>query len=169
MKRTLFPKILHAPRSTLIAKRGFALLYSVLVASLLLAIGLSIFNITIKELMLSSSARDSEFAFFAADTGTDCALYWDYVGNAFTAESPAGSITCTGQTVPVATQVNGESSVHTFSLDLGADNPYCAEVMVEKTATPDGLFVNTAVISRGYNTCDTGNPRRVERAIRVNY
>jgi hypothetical protein len=166
MKDNQQPTTINQP---LTAKRGFALLYAVLVASLLLAIGLSIFNITIKELILSSSARDSEFAFFAADTGTDCALYWDYVGGAFGAESPAGSITCVGQTVPVSTEVDGEDSTHTFSLDLGADNAYCTEVTVEKTATSDGLFVGTSILSRGYNTCDAGNPRRVERAIRVTY
>ena len=34
-------------------KKGFALLYSVLIASVLLAIGLAIFNITIKELLIN--------------------------------------------------------------------------------------------------------------------
>jgi len=169
MKLKIFTSMLHVPSFVLHAKRGFALLYSVLVASLLLAIGLSIFNITIKELVLSSSARDSEFAFFAADTGTDCALYWDYVGGAFSTEDPAASVNCAGQTAPVTTEVDGENSTHAFSLDLGADNPYCTDVTVEKTSIEGGLFRSTTIVSRGYNTCDAENPRRVERAIRVNY
>jgi hypothetical protein len=56
---------------------GFTLFYAVLVASLLLAIGLAIFNITFKEVVLSSGARESANAFYAADTGLECALYWD--------------------------------------------------------------------------------------------
>lgn len=59
------------------ARRGFTLFYAVLTSSLLLAIGLAIFNITFKELVLSSGARESSNAFYAADTGLECALYWD--------------------------------------------------------------------------------------------
>src|SRR5581483_9987816 len=60
--------------------KGFAMLFAVLVASLLLAIGISIFNLTVKELILSSSGRESQFAFYAADTGAECAIYWDFKG-----------------------------------------------------------------------------------------
>ncbi len=58
-------------------QRGFTLFYAVLISSLLLAIGLAIFNITFKEVILSSGARESANAFYAADTGLECALYWD--------------------------------------------------------------------------------------------
>ncbi len=56
---------------------GFTLFYAVLVSSLLLALGLAIFNITYKELILSSGARESATAFYAADAGLECALFWD--------------------------------------------------------------------------------------------
>ena len=67
--------------------RGFTLFYAVLVTSLLLSLGLAVFNITIKELVLSSDARESQSAFYAADTALECALFWDleYTG----APSPA--------------------------------------------------------------------------------
>jgi hypothetical protein len=42
---------------------------------------------------------------------------------------------------------------------------YCAIVTVEKRAS-DG---KTYIKSKGYNTCDTGNTRRVERGIEVDY
>jgi hypothetical protein len=58
-------------------KGGFALLFSVLVSSLLLTIGLSIFSIALKELALSTASRQSIYAFYAADSGRECALYWD--------------------------------------------------------------------------------------------
>lgn len=67
-------KTKRAPRNT---TGGFTLFYSVLVSSLLLAIGLAILNITLKEFTLSSGARDSETAFYAADSALECALYWD--------------------------------------------------------------------------------------------
>ncbi len=68
---------LHATRYTFCGTRGFTLFYAMLISSLLLAIGIAIFNITFKELTLSSGARESANAFYAADTGLECALYWD--------------------------------------------------------------------------------------------
>ena len=59
------------------SKRGFALLFAVFIAGLMTTIGLAIFNITIKEVTLSGTGRESQFAFYAADTGAECALYLD--------------------------------------------------------------------------------------------
>jgi hypothetical protein len=69
-------------------QNGFALLFSVLTASLVLSVGLAILNLTLKEFVLSSQIRDSQFAFYAADAGLECALYWDlkhpeYAGSIF--------------------------------------------------------------------------------------
>src|ERR1700733_8237439 len=61
--------------------KGFTLLFAVLVSSLILAIGLSVANLTIKEIQLSGTGRASQFAFYAADTGSECALYWDIKGD----------------------------------------------------------------------------------------
>jgi Tfp pilus assembly protein PilV len=58
-------------------KKGFALLFSVLVSSLLLTIGLSIFNIALKELAISRASRQSIYAFYAADSGREYVLYRD--------------------------------------------------------------------------------------------
>ncbi len=59
-------------------KKGFSILFASLVASLVLAIGLAILRITIKQITLASAGRESQHAFYAADTGTECALYLDY-------------------------------------------------------------------------------------------
>ena len=57
--------------------KGFVILFAVLLVSITLVIGLSLFNITFKQLVLSSVARDSQFAYFAADSAMDCARHWD--------------------------------------------------------------------------------------------
>ncbi|GMU74464.1 MAG: hypothetical protein AMXMBFR44_6610 [Candidatus Campbellbacteria bacterium] len=62
---------------------GFTLFYAVLISSLLLAVGLAVLNITYKEFVLSSGARDSETAFYAADSSLECALYWDSASRPF--------------------------------------------------------------------------------------
>lgn len=142
-------------------EHGFTLLLATLVAGLLLAIGLAIFNITIKEVLLSSIGRESQFAFFAADTGTECALFWDQQHDAF-ATSSQTTIECGGETATVGGQGYGNPT--TFTLDF-APLPYCTTVSVTKFESPR----RTIIESKGYNTCDTGNPRRVERAIRVQF
>lgn len=58
-------------------QKGFALLYSVLVAVLVVAVGASVVSLAIKQVVLTGTARESEYAFYAANTGIECARYWD--------------------------------------------------------------------------------------------
>jgi hypothetical protein len=57
-------------------KKGFAMLFSVLTASFLITIGMSIFNISLKELMISTSVRDSQTAYYASQSAYECFKYW---------------------------------------------------------------------------------------------
>lgn len=57
--------------------KAFTLFVSMLVASLLLAVGFSIGNIIVKQLRLSASGGGSQVAFYAADSASECALFWD--------------------------------------------------------------------------------------------
>lgn len=56
---------------------GFALLMAVLISGLFLAIGATIYRIALIEIVLSSTGKDSQFAFYAADSGAECALFWN--------------------------------------------------------------------------------------------
>lgn len=139
-------------------RAGFVLLYAVLVASIALSVGLSIYSISLKELRISSSSRDSQLAFYAADAGTECALYWDIQERAFSTTTPTNVITCAGSNMTV-----GGGVISDFSLPA-LPNGACASVNVNKSSP-----VQTVITSRGYNTCNSGDPRRVERALRVAY
>ena len=55
---------------------GFALLLTLVIVSVVLAIGLSLLQITSKQASLSSVARESEIALNAATTGTECMQYY---------------------------------------------------------------------------------------------
>ncbi len=61
-------------------EKGFTLLFAILVSVMVLAVGASIINISLKQIILSGSGRESQFAFYAANTGLECALYWDLNG-----------------------------------------------------------------------------------------
>lgn len=150
-------------------KAGFTLLFAVLISNLILAIGIATFNLTVKQVILSSAGRESQFAFFAADSGVECALFWDFEHNAFAVSQPIGQIICNGATITEADDggsLGGRpyGTATTFTFNFPPD-PYCAKVSVTKYDNPR----RTVIDSRGYNTCDIGNPRRVERGIRANY
>ncbi len=168
------------------------MLFAVLTASVLLSIGVSIFNLTIKELTLSSSGRESQFAFYAADSGAECALYWDLNATEIFATSSAArnpsdsSPDCVDtsgveQTFSVTpSSSNANNATTTFSLripnpDLTEVEPQCVTVTVAKNLLTSGS-VQTTINSRGYNVgtvsgtaCTSSDPNRVERAIRVTY
>jgi len=55
---------------------GFALLISLLVVGVVISVGLSILDLSIKQVRLSSNAKQSELAFHAANAGMECARYW---------------------------------------------------------------------------------------------
>ena len=176
---------------------GFTVLFAVLVASILLAVGASIFNITVKNLLFSSSGRDSLKAFSAADAGLECAQYWDRNSDGiFGAHDvkkldPSEEIKCMG-VVLINTEdefpgpatgwdVSGPTSdgvvTSRFSINtesFGTGGAVCATVTVTKKAT-GALLENgqmgtrTIIDSRGYNTCDDTNPRRLERGVKLTY
>jgi len=166
------------------SRRGFVLSLAVLVSGILLSIGLAIFSSALKELILSSSGRESQFAFYAADTGSECALYWDirhpgFPTSVFATSSdstilPDGSgVFCNTEDITVVAtgwdpangwDVSGLSgSSATTVFDMAFANGSCATVTVIKDSG------TTQIDSRGFNTCDIGNPRRVERGLRVSY
>ena len=57
--------------------RGFTLLFASLIGALVIAIGMAILNITLKQIILASAGRESQQAFYSADAGVECALYLD--------------------------------------------------------------------------------------------
>ena len=169
---------------------GFALLFAVLVASVLLSIGASIFNLTLKELTLSSSGRESQFAFYAADTGAECALYWDFKATplyvfATSSASQASSWrdsyidsmspTCAGGSIsasvktPIST--SALSAVTQITLNIPNASPeFCAIITVTKSASSPGGVISTVIESRGYNTpCASTDSNKIERGLRVSY
>ncbi len=61
--------------------KGFTLLMSVLVVSIMLGIGVGISVLITGEIYLSNIGRLSQVAYYAADAGVECAIYWDTLHN----------------------------------------------------------------------------------------
>jgi len=163
---------------------GFALLFAVITASVLLTIGLSIFNISLKELLLSTASRDSQVAFYAADSARECALYWDIRQSAFP--------TCIGDDCDSDNYFSGNSPIicGTKEIILNRGGFIEGETVYTTTGTflysepqdissttPDALFsvektyisgeINTEIKTFGHNA-EIGE-RRVERGIKQTY
>jgi Tfp pilus assembly protein PilX len=130
-------------------ERGVTLLVAMVITATLLLVSTGVVALAVKEASISNTAKNSQFAFYAADSGIECALYW-LTKNTTALGTP---VTCGNS----ATVYNGIP----FHFDIVS--PYCATVDV---TTVSG---KTQVESRGHNTCDITSPVRVERALRVTY
>lgn len=153
MKIINFKKIKNLPdRMTPVVRagnRGVVILFAVTISSILLAIALGVLDIAFKEVKFGTSAKDSNNAFFAADSGIEKVLFLDKPPSAYATPSVPPPVV-----VPY----------------LGSSGVSCAKVSITKNA--DGT---TNVISKGYNigdadgSCNSTNPDRIERQIEVNY
>lgn len=149
-------------------ERGFTLLMAALVGSLVLSLGLSIVAIARKSVTLSSIGRDSQFAFYAADTGAECALYWDIRHNIFASSTPPGDVSCDGETLSL--DLPGTPPfTEPYSISfLYEPNGYCAEVTVTKNAT----HPRTEIHADGYSVTCTQietSARSLQRSVELRY
>ncbi|MDP3935293.1 MAG: hypothetical protein Q8Q46_03710 [Candidatus Giovannonibacteria bacterium] len=137
-------------------KRGVTLLLAVFISALALSIGLGIFTIIFGELGISGTFKESLEALYAADSGVECALFWDIKQQAFST-STSHNINCAGNTATV-----GGSTLSIF--DLNFSNSSCAHVRLQKTDS------ETIITSLGENiACGLTGPRTVQRGLEVKY
>lgn len=144
-------------------EHGIAIYIAVIITATLILVSFSILSLALKQISISGAGRDSQDAFYAADSGAECALFWDVhnpVNPAQSAFDPLSiqTITCNNISIPVIHTVATSTFTMLFTPDL-----FCAKVTVVK------LGLTTKVESRGYNTCDTTSNRRLERAVQINY
>lgn len=176
-------KIKNSKSKIIDKQAGVTLFMAVTIMSILLFVSFVVINIAIKSTLFASSGKDSQYAFYAADAGIECAMYWDRQSvSKFDMTVPGVSINCGGNTITTGTQIQGTTtgvlnkiggnsggssgySIFGFTLNQGA-NPTNACAIVNVVKNVDG---STYIKSRGYNTCDLSNGRRVERGVEVTY
>ena len=167
-------------------EKGVVLLFAVLVSVLLLSIALSISSIALRQTVLSSTGRESQVAFYVANTALECAHYWDLnppgdgaEGYVFPNTDPfldedsyfgTDPVTCAGSTINP-----GNMDFELMITNSKTGDVYCSKVKVSKEANTsdnpaEGQY-RTTIQARGYNqsTCDLGSPRVVERGLELSY
>ncbi len=74
---------------------GFVMLYAILITVAVISIGLSLLSVLIEQVPISGLERESSLAFYSADIGLECALYWDNISSPGTFVSgPPWPVTC---------------------------------------------------------------------------
>lgn len=170
--------------------RGISLVISLIMMTLLLSLSLSVSNIILRQIRLTNASTNSQTSFYAADSGLECALYWDthtdgtvtsgfdgvytdpYFGTSTAYSVSNNPVKCgigTGAPMGWAKQVSSDNTIATttFAINFGKS---CAQVEVVKTP------FRTKISSNGYNAgansaqtgCDIDNAlatRVVERGL----
>ena len=145
--------------------KGFTLLIAVVLASVSLAIGIALLDVALKQVILASSARQSQIAFYNADAALEHALYWDQQQDAFNYSSALSTITCRNLSISVTADNSATPRRRTFTVPCsGGGGTVAGNVIITKESD-----ASTGIYATGYNTCDPDNPRRIERGLRATY
>ncbi len=161
--------------------KGYALLVAVIFMSVMLTFGLALGSLAYKQEILASSALESQYAFYAADAGLECALYADQQNGGqpslftYPSSNPgtAPKMTCDGVSAISSSEVWSSSKwivSSRLSIDSATAHPRCADVTVYKP-NPSVAGGVTYLFSQGYDvSCATvGSARSVSRGISVHY
>lgn len=143
-------------------KKGFALMYAVIIVSIISVIAFGLASITYKQKVLSSLASDSQVAFYMADSGMECALF-----NRNNLMSGTQTFNCFSVDINnfgrIETLTKG---VTTFLWSSSKTKEPCYSI---ERAQPGILPANPrpSFVVRGYNTCQQNPNRFVERTLRA--
>ncbi|MCE9517551.1 hypothetical protein K8Q96_00950 [Candidatus Nomurabacteria bacterium] len=154
---------------------GYAILFTVVVVSIILTLALGLSSASYKQIVVSSVAKDSQLAFYQSDTATECALYAEARTEMFTSTSVIDSFVCgldkNGSEYTLFISRSATPSSETYDLEPASSwstssNP-CFNMSVSKTVGTDPII--TTVRAKGYNICNNASLRAVEREIDISY
>lgn len=155
---------------------GIALLFTLLIIGVAVSLSIGVFNIILGELEIGEGARESQRAFYAADSGVECILYWDLKEQAFVSGKEK-AITCANinfeskftQAIVNDYDGGGPAIVYTSPACPSSDalilgNGSCVTLKVIK-------FTSGAsrIESLGENVSNPAATRVVQRGVEVNY
>jgi len=176
-------------------EKGFTLLFAVLVSTLIISISATVISIAIRQTVISGTSRESQYAFYAANTALECVFYWDKIGvtNATTsvifpasgetrlAASELNDVTCLGGNITTGADFDTDFANKPWDISVPGQTTVYVEVKDTETTAAASLHkycaqatitkedvggrIETVIDARGYNTCDLTSPRAVERGL----
>ena len=161
--------------------RGVTLLVAVILSSVVLSVALALLDVAYKQQLLASTAKQSQYAFYNADTVMECALYWDQRQNAFDYTSPldpnpdaqgnSQNIKCNNLGIrSYSSPAPGTTRTTTFTLPCAGGGSVGTATIVKT----DGVALcapksHSCLYATGYSSCPATDPRRIERGLKVLY
>lgn len=147
-------------------ERGYAILYSVVIISIIMTIAIGLSNSVNKQLTLSSVARDSQAAFYQADTALECALSIQFKHYPYPTDSTFNcGLKSDGSSVTL-TALEDVPGSGIFRIVPDVSSGPCFDLYVdESNPTPD----NRIIKANGYSECNSSSTNRVERTFEVRY
>lgn len=161
---------------------GFVILFTILIAAIIMVIGLGMYSIATRESVLSGTAREAQYAFYAADAGIECVLYAQSLDNASGGNTPLiiedqsnQSFACGNLPVILISGIGDFSNPYVYRVMIDQVKRTCAQVSIFNTGTITNPNLRR-VIAQGYNLCDpntatpiTSSPLLVERNLDIIY
>ncbi len=130
---------------------GFALLMTLIVVTVILSIGLSVLDLSTKQIRLSTNAKDSEVAFHAANAGMECARYIRRQNSVSMETGTSINPSCFGSTpasnthTQVTSNVTGNGTVYKYDYSFtwggGARCSQITTLVASSTALGTGLSI----------------------------
>ena len=162
---SLFPK----PHSLNPNEQGFALLITLVVVSVVLAIGLSLLFVTTRQYILSVTANESEKAFQAAQIGLECLRYHRAqpdTADKFLRDNPTATIplTCAGVTSNLVESTGdpiideGDHWLYRYFYSFDLDGDKCTEPSIyvadlrQYSGTETEVLLNISAYDEGLDT-----------------
>lgn len=153
--------------------KGYAILFSVVIVGIISLISFGLSDTAFKQVILSSLVKDSQTAFYKADTASECALYsyFNKGGSEYldgVTSVPPLSFDCgtdkdgNSYTLNVVTDID-LIAFYELNLTNNSKNDSCFKISIGKSSNT----IN--IISDGYNICDSNSQRSVEREIKIDF
>ena len=146
----------HKNNSQPHTESGFALIMTLIIVGVLISIGLTVLELTISQVKLSTNARASEVAFNAANAGLECARYWRRqasdameIGDQIAPECFGDDIYITGSPVsPSSVSGTGAGDVYLYDYEFtwGEAGDRCTQVITLVVVSED-VPLNELVVS----------------------
>lgn len=144
--------------------KGYAILFTVVIVGIISMITIGLSNSAYKQTILSSVAKDSATAFYQADIGSECALYADKM-LFFSPDQTSTKYNCAGHIMDYSNPI-----ADNYQLVPENQNTTAKCFRIEVSKKDDAVIgPSTEILSKGYNMCNKGNLRTVERGIKVTY
>ena len=133
------------------SQRGVALYLSIIVAGLIAFIAVAVSTVSFVQLNIVETSTESQYAFYAANSGVECAAYWDAKHDAFPSpeatdegegnDDKTGQMDCAQGNLTVVDVIEEEDESPQCDPDEDGDDETCDKVIFKIdniASTPGG-------------------------------